>query len=108
MTPIADTACPKCGNRCHYMAGVNVPSGDPHEAYLVCWTDRMAKVVSVQSQWSKLGKKSDSIQWIKRSKTHWQTLVKGRILDYWPTKKKWCYANETRIGDVEKFVRGMQ
>lgn len=55
-TCLGATPCPKCGNRCDHMAGVNVPQGDIHQAYLVCRGCKVKREVSVGAEWVSLNK----------------------------------------------------
>jgi hypothetical protein len=75
---------------------------------LVCWSDMLAKVVGLDEQWGKLTKRKNVTEWKKFSATHWQCRINGKILDYWPTRRKWRYADKTQSGDVEKFIRSLQ
>lgn len=98
--------CPRCGHRPALMAG---PMLDLGNAYvLVCWQDMLAKIVGVGEQWGKLAKRKKVTEWTKFSATHWQRRIDGQILDYWPTRKKWRFADKTRVGDVEAFIRSLQ
>jgi predicted nucleic-acid-binding Zn-ribbon protein len=54
MSIVDDNPCPKCGNPCHLMAGINVPGGDRSEVYLVCWKDKMVALRRPKPEWSKL------------------------------------------------------
>lgn len=57
MTPPLDaTPCPRCAKRCHLMAGRNVPGGESHETYLVCWRDGIAQALRPGSTWQKIGR----------------------------------------------------
>jgi hypothetical protein len=43
--------------------------------------------------------------WTKHSAHHWSRLLKGKRLDYWPSKTKWQYEGKVKKGDVLAFVR---
>lgn len=108
MACLGETPCPQCSKRCHMMAGVNVPGGDTRETYLVCWTCGLRNQVPSNDWLPIRSPKSQAVQWIKRSPHHWRTLIKGEILDYWPTKKKFRFEGQMRHGNPEKFVRELQ
>lgn len=43
--------------------------------------------------------------WTIHSDYHWSRMVAGKRLDYWPSRKKYCYAGgKVRRGDVMKFI----
>lgn len=44
-------------------------------------------------------------EWTKCHDTHWQTVLKGETLDYWPGTLKWRWQGKTRTGNVVKFIR---
>lgn len=97
--------CPKCGKRPALMAGINMNFGDIY--VLVCWRCMMVRKVLHGEEWKPLGKRP-KIAWKKHNATHWQTVVDGRVLDYWPTKRKWRFENATHKGDVNRFIRGLR
>lgn len=43
--------------------------------------------------------------WIKRTEYHWQRLVAGKLLDYWPSRSKFQYDGVVRRGDVKEFIK---
>jgi len=47
----------------------------------------------------------DDGQWTKHTEYHWSREVKGKRLDYWPSRKKWQYQGKVRRGDVLAFIR---
>ena len=47
-----------------------------------------------------------AFKWRIRSQFHWQLVVDGTILDYWPTKSKWHHDGATNSGDVVAYIRG--
>lgn len=40
----------------------------------------------------------------KHTDYHYSRLLYGTILDYWPTKNKWCWNDKIYHGDVHKFI----
>jgi len=93
--------CPECNCAPSLMAGINTPGGAREETYLVCWKDRLVAKVSATIEWRKIAKPT----WAKLTPYHWQMTVHGHLLDYWPTRRKWRYRNETHVGDVNAFLR---
>lgn len=55
--PWGDTPCPKCGNRCHLMAGINLRSDLKDMRVLVCWPCKMARKVMFNSSWESIAQK---------------------------------------------------
>lgn len=101
------TCCPKCSKRPDLVSGALLPNGVPALTYLVCW-DHSICTVSTDDDWKPLKrKKSGAIEWRKFTRWHWQTKINGEILDYWPTKNKFRFQDETRKGDVTKFIKGL-
>lgn len=47
----------------------------------------------------------DDGDWVKRTEYHWQRIVAGKLLDYWPSRSKFQYDGVVRRGDVKKFIR---
>jgi hypothetical protein len=88
------------------MAGINVRPEYREFRVLVCWECKMFKQVMANAVWLSLGRKTRT-QWKKNSPYHWQALVRGEVLDYWPTKRKWRFRDKTHIGDVDAFVRSL-
>ena len=43
--------------------------------------------------------------WVKRTEYHWQRLVAGKLLDYWPSRSKFQYDDKVRRGDVKEFIK---
>lgn len=43
--------------------------------------------------------------WVKRTGYHWQRLVAGKLLDYWPSRSKFQYDGKVQRGDVVKFIK---
>lgn len=52
---IHSEVCPKCRKRPDLMAGRNVPRGYPAELYLVCWRDKLFRMIGPDCNWDKLG-----------------------------------------------------
>lgn len=98
--------CPRCGHRPALMAGPVLDLGN--EYILVCWQDSLAKIVGPTHQWGALTKRKKVTEWTKFSANHWQRKINGQFLDYWPTRKKWRYANKTQVGDVDEFIRSLK
>lgn len=48
-------------------------------------------------------RKDDGL-WVKHTEHHWSRTLKGRRLDYWPTRKKYQYKGKVCRGDVFKFI----
>jgi hypothetical protein len=48
---------------------------------------------------------ADDGGWTKHTPHHWSRAVAGKRLDYWPSRKKFQYANRVRRGDVMAFIR---
>ena len=46
--------------------------------------------------------------WIKRTPYHWQRLVAGKLLDYWPSRSKFQYDGKVQRGDVVKFIKEIE
>lgn len=46
--------------------------------------------------------------WIKRTPYHWQRLVAGKLLDYWPSRSKFQYDGKVQRGDVAKFIKEIE
>ncbi len=51
------------------------------------------------------------INWKKRSAYHWQIMLNGKGLDYWPSKRKWRHRQQTMTQQstgmtVEEYVAG--
>jgi len=88
------------------MAGPVLDLGDHY--VLVCWQDGLAKLLGASEPWGRLTKRKKVTDWTKFTPTHWQRKINGEILDYWPTRNKWRFANKTQVGDVEKFIRSLQ
>lgn len=105
MTIAERNPCPDCKCTPSYMAGVNVPFGDASLAYLVCWNDGKMRAVQPNATWESFGKKPPKPEWKKFSSVHWQMVIDGDVLDYWPTKSKWRYRGKTQSGNVNKFIR---
>ena len=43
-------------------------------------------------------------RWTKHTDAHYQCMLLGTILDYWPGPKKWRWRGRTQTGDVLKFI----
>lgn len=82
MTLIADNPCPKCGARCHLMAGINVPKGQTDTAYLVCWGCNMRKATALNAQWEAMGKP------LKQPKKAKEDESMGAIFQGWKSAKQ--------------------
>lgn len=105
---MADIPCPSCKRRCHLMAGVLLDPKLIHDRVHVCWHCDYMRVVRPNAQWVKFGPAAKiKTQWKKHTKHHWQTLIKGEVLDYWPSKRKWRFQDCTQVGDVDKFIKGL-
>lgn len=39
--------------------------------------------------------KNDDGGWTKHTRYHWTRKVSGKVLDYWPSRKKWHYNGKT-------------
>ena len=90
------------------MAGVNVKPAWLHYRVLVCWDCGVAQRIGAHAiaTWEQIGPAAKrKTQWKKNNRLHWQTLIHGEVLDYWPTKRKWRYGGETQVGDVEQFIK---
>jgi hypothetical protein len=102
--------CPKCGKTADRVIGALVER-PVAEAFLVCWRCRTIKRHHPGAEWEGLNakRKKDltTIVWTKHTPYHWQTTVKGQLLDYWPTRKKWAYQGRVQTGDVEAFIKGL-
>lgn len=48
---------------------------------------------------------ADDGAWTKHTQFHWSRTVRGRKLDYWPSRKKWQYLGKVKRGDVLAFIR---
>lgn len=49
----------------------------------------------------------DGEGWTKRTPWHWQRRLDGELLDYWPTKQKWRWDEQTYHGndlDLARFI----
>lgn len=44
-------------------------------------------------------------EWKTCSQHHFQTLLDGSILDYWPSRHKWRFKGKLWYGDVLEFIR---
>ena len=47
--------------------------------------------------------------WIQHTDWHWQIRLPGGLLDYWPSKGKWMWEHQIKIGpfsDIEAFIAG--
>lgn len=81
--------------------------------WFVCWSCEIAQPtvnvwVSVSAKAEPKAKKRKLVDWMKHTPYHWQTYIGGERLDYWPSKRKWRFRDETRKGDVEKFIKGLE
>lgn len=87
---------------------------DKHASeWFVCWECEIAQPttavwVSIKAKAVKKAKRGKLINWMKHTNVHWQAYIGGDRLDYWPTKRKWRFRGETRTGDVEKFIKGLE
>ena len=43
--------------------------------------------------------------WEKKADTHWQYILCGKVLDYWPGPMKWRWDGRTSQGNVFEFIR---
>ena len=62
------------------------------------------KRVANGTEWTRMGKDKTAVAWKKHTAHHWQTLVRGEVLDYWPSKKKFQFRGKVEVGDVNKFI----
>jgi hypothetical protein len=99
--------CPQCHGVPSLMIGALVPNGIITETYLVCWRDNLMMKNAPNQQWLKFTKRKFEPEWTKFTPHHWQTIIDGSLLDYWPTKKKWHFLGKTHTGDVQKFIEGV-
>ena len=44
--------------------------------------------------------------WTKHTEFHWSRTVKGKRLDYWPSRKKFQYNGQVKRGNVMNFIKG--
>lgn len=42
--------------------------------------------------------------WTKHTHYHWSRQLKGKRLDFWPSKDKWMYEGQIMCGDVDSFI----
>lgn len=50
----------------------------------------------------------DDGEWIKRTEYHWQRIVAGKLLDYWPSRSKFQYDGQVSRGDVKRFIAELE
>ncbi len=48
---------------------------------------------------------ADDGGWTKHTPFHWSRQLKGKRLDYWPSRKRYRYQNKTRRGNVYALIR---
>jgi hypothetical protein len=108
------TSCPQCKGLAPLIVGL---AAFPHEmgthkdSWFVCWDCRVrAKCWRPwrELEWNSFDKavlSKDTPSWKKSTQWHWQTVVDGDLLDYWPSKKKFRWRGETIKGDVDEFIR---
>lgn len=44
-------------------------------------------------------------KWRKCCETHWQTALKGDLLDYWPGTRRFRWRGKSHTGDVVAFIK---
>lgn len=49
-----DIACPRCGKRCHLMAGINVLPAFPESMFVVCWNCEIVRSQKRDGGWKTL------------------------------------------------------
>lgn len=49
-------------------------------------------------------RKADPEGWTVHTPYHWQMLLLGDILDYWPSRNKWRWRGKTHHGNVREFI----
>lgn len=47
---------------------------------------------------------ADPEGWTIRTEYHWQRMVAGHLMDYWPSRNKWRWKGKTRHGGVKAFI----
>lgn len=52
-------------------------------------------------------KAMDDGGWLKHTQWHWSRTIKGKRLDYWPSRRKWMYAGKVQRGNVQQFMRSL-
>ena len=52
----------------------------------------------------KFTKKFEKAGFRQCSDWHWQATVAGELLDFWPSKSKWRYRGETRVGNDDELL----
>lgn len=100
--------CGKCRKETTKLPGLIVPGGSPGVAYHLCWSCNLFKMAGAGHEWKLMPKTkapTSKPQWRKCSHHHWQTTIQGEVLDYWPSKRKFRFQGETRVGDVNKFFK---
>jgi hypothetical protein len=52
----------------------------------------------------KFGKAQEALGFRQCSEWHWQIIVNGKPLDYWPSKNKWRHNDQTTTGKYDDLV----
>lgn len=47
----------------------------------------------------------DQANWTVHTPYHWGRLVRGKKLDFWPTKDKWMYEGQVRVGGLDNWLK---
>ena len=58
--------------------------------------------------WTKTEKMPSSFNttgFFRHTPYHYSTTLRGDRLDWWPTKSKWRWRDETYTGDVHQFIK---
>lgn len=53
-------------------------------------------------------KQADDGRWTKHTEYHWACMLRGKILDYWPSRKKFMYDRRVMRGDVYAFIKKIE
>lgn len=72
--------------------------GDVGEMYRELREDRKEKGKNNLAFFNKDG-------WQKHTDYHYSRTIKGKRLDYWPSKKKFQYEGKIMTGDVFSFIK---
>lgn len=46
----------------------------------------------------------DKANWVEHTTFHWGRYVKGKKLDFWPSKDKWMWEGNVYTGGLEDFL----
>lgn len=47
---------------------------------------------------------ADPTGWTQHTPYHWSRILNGKLLNYWPSTRKWHYDNQTYTGDIKTFI----